>query len=98
MILTLIGLILNFIGSAYLVYDNLTTFGKPKSVTSIIYHEESKPPECIRYKRLKGGWLKQVKITPEEIKLIISFSLISLGFLLQILDFIPKEIWINLKF
>lgn len=87
MILTLIGLILSFGGSAYLVYDTLTNFGKPKSVTSIIYHGENNPTECFRYKRLKGGWLKQVKITPEEIKLVISLSLLSLGFLLQILDF-----------
>ena len=85
--LTLLGLILSFLGSAYLVYDTLTNFGKPKSVTSITYHGENNPIECFRYKRLKGGWLKQVKITPEEIKLVISLSLLSLGFLLQILDF-----------
>ncbi len=36
MTLTLIGLILSFIGSAYLVYDTLTNFGKPKSIMSPI--------------------------------------------------------------
>jgi len=96
MILTLIGLILSFIGSAYLVFDTLTNFGKPKSITSIIYHGENNPPECIRYKRLKGGWLKRVKITSEEVKLTIALFLLGLGFLLQILDFIPKEFWVNL--
>ena len=39
MILTLIGLILSFGGSSYLVYDTLTNFGKPKSATSIIYNK-----------------------------------------------------------
>ena len=87
MILTLIGLILSFVGSAYLVYNALTNFGKPKSVTSITYKGENNPPECIRYKRQKGGWLKQVKITPEERNLSISLFLLSLGFLLQILGF-----------
>ncbi len=50
----------------------------------------------MRLKRDKGRGFKQTKITPEEIKLILSLSLLSLGFLLQILDFIPKEFWINL--
>jgi len=95
MILTLIGLILSFIGSAYLVYDTLTNFGKPKSVFSPIY-DKGKIKEFMRLKRDKGWGFKQVKITPEEIKLIISLSLLSLGFLLQILDFVPNEFWINL--
>jgi len=88
MSLTLIGLILSFGGSAYLVLDTLINFGKPRSVTSIIHKGENRPPECIRYKRQKDGWLKEVKITPEERTLLISFSLLIFGFLLQILDFI----------
>ncbi len=87
MILTLIGLILSFCGSAYFVYDTLTNFGKPKSATSIIY-DKGKIKEVIRLKRTKDWGYKQAKITPEEIKLVISLSLLSLGFLLQILDFI----------
>jgi len=87
MILTLSGLILSFLGSAYLVFDTLTNFGKPKSAISAIY-DEGKIKEVISLKRAEGWGFKQVKITPEEIKLVVSLSLLSLGFLLQILDFL----------
>ena len=85
MILTLIGLILSFGGSAYLVYDTLTNFGKPKSVITPII-DKGKISGLMRLKRAKDWGFEQVKITPEEIKLLISISKLSLGFLFQILD------------
>ena len=87
MILTLIGLILSFGGSAYLVYDTLISLRKPKSVI-IPVREGGKIIGVHRLKPTKEWGYKQVKVTPEEIKLVISLFIISLGFFLQILDFI----------
>lgn len=87
MILTLIGLILSFCGSTYLVYDTLINFDKQKSFVQVMYPDNEKRREVFRYDYTKKG-LKEVKYTKDEIKLVISLSLLSLGFLLQILDFI----------
>jgi len=86
MSLTLIGLILSFLGSAYLVGDTLINLGKPKSVMTPIL-DKGKIKSFMRLKRAKDWGFKRVRITPEEIKLLISLLFISVGFLLQILDF-----------
>jgi len=87
MILTIIGLVLSFGGSSYLLYDTLTNFGKPRSLMSPVI-DKGKTKSFIRLKRDKDWGFKRVKITPEEIKLIVALSLLSSGFLLQISDFI----------
>jgi len=87
MILTLIGLILSFAGSFYLAYDALVNFGRPKSYMQIMYPDDEQKRKIFRYDYTKKG-PKEVKISREEKKLAISLSLLSLGFLLQILDFI----------
>jgi len=86
MILTLIGLILSFLGSIFLVYDTLTNLGKQKPT----YFPEDKKYgwKPMKLEPQKDGFCKRVRYTKEEIKLVISFSLLSLGFLLQILNFI----------
>jgi len=43
--------------------------------------------ETQKYNRLDDGFLKRVDITKDEKILIISLSFLSIGFLLQILDF-----------
>ncbi|MDD5192742.1 MAG: hypothetical protein PHH54_06595 [Candidatus Nanoarchaeia archaeon] len=85
MILTLIGLIFSFIGSVSLVFDTLYSLGKPKPT----YFPENKKFgwKAEKLEPQKDGFCKRVKHTKEEIKLAISLSLLSLGFLLQILDF-----------
>jgi len=83
MILTLIGLIFSSIGSAYLVYDTLVNFGKPKSFVQIMYPYDNEKRQVFRYDPAKKG-VKTVKITKEEIKLAFSLGLLSLGFLFQI--------------
>ena len=70
MSLTLIGLILSFAGSAYLLIDTLINFGKPKSIMSPIINK-GKIEGFMRLKRAKDWGFKPVKITPEEIKLIV---------------------------
>lgn len=92
MILTLIGLILSFIGSILLIFDTLINYTKGKSRIMIEYPDTPEKRKVYRY----NSEHKQVKITREEILLIVSISLIGLGFLLQILDFIPQEFWLNL--
>ena len=86
MILTLIGLILSFLGSAILVYDSLANLGKLKPT----YFQANKKYgwKAEKLEPQKDGFLKRVRFTKEEIKLVISLSLLSLGFLFQILDFI----------
>ena len=95
MILTLIGLILSFLGSVKLIYDALTNFGKLGSFVQIMYPEDKERRKVFRYDHTNKG-VEEVKITKLEKQLISSLLLLSLGFLLQILDFIPKEFWINL--
>lgn len=85
MILTLIGLSLSFMGSAMLVYETWKNLGK----SGPVYFQ---PNEKYGWKAEKlepqsDGFLKRVTYTKEERKLIISLSLLSFGFLLQILDF-----------
>ena len=84
--LTLIGLILNFTGSAMLVCNTLANFGKPKSHVLIMYPDDDRKREIIRYDHTKKG-LKEVKILKEEIKLAVSLVLLCSGFFLQILGF-----------
>jgi hypothetical protein len=99
MILTLIGLILSFCGSTLLVIDTILNLGKER--TSFIpsrYNSDGKPIKFIRQQKVYGindGWggYKEVKVSKEEIKSIIALSLLGVGFLLQILDFVPKEFW-----
>ena len=85
MILTFIGLILSFIGSAILIYDALKNLGKSKAIylssnKKYGWKDEKLEPQS-------DGFLKRVKFTKEEKILIISLFLISFGFLLQLLDF-----------
>jgi len=84
--LTLIGLFLSFGSSAYLVYDTLMNFGKPKSIMMPV-HEKDGNKRYIRLKRAKDWGFERTKRTPEETKLIIGLYVLSWGFLLQILDF-----------
>lgn len=94
MILTLIGLGLSFIGSAMLVYDTLNGLGKQKA--SYLPANKKFKWGVMKLEPQKDGFVKTVKFTKEEIKLAVSLSSLSLGFLLQILDFIPKEFIIRL--
>ena len=87
MILTLIGLILSFIGSVILLIDTLFSFGRPKTIFSPIYNK-GKIERFMRLQRNKNGGFDQVRISKEEIKHIISLFLLSIGFFLQLLDFI----------
>lgn len=90
--LTLIGLILSFCGSILLIFDTLINYTKGKSRIMIEYPNTPEKRKVYRYNHKH----KQVKITREEILLIISLSLIGFGFLIQILDFVPNEFLINL--
>lgn len=87
MILILIGLILSFIGSAFLVWDSLFNFGKSKTIFTPVYAKGNEIKKFIRLESKKEGGYKEVKISKEEIKHIIALFLLSFGFLLQILDF-----------
>ena len=82
MISNLIGLILTFIGSIGLVFDGLYNLGKPKPT----YFPPNKKMgwEVEKLEPQKDGFLKKVKYTKEEIKLVIFLSLLILGLLLQI--------------
>ncbi len=88
MSLTLIGLILSFIGSIILILDAFLSFGKePTHFIPSKYGKDGRPTKFIREKRVWGindgrGGYKEVKISKEEMILIVSLSLISLGFLL----------------
>ncbi len=93
--LSLMGLILSFIGSVRLVFDTLFDFGRERTVFTPVYGKGYKIKRFIRLQKKQEGGYKEVKISKEEIKLIISLSLLSLGFLLQIFDFIPKDFWAN---
>ena len=86
MILTLIGLFLSFIGSVILVYDTLKKLGKLKSI--YLPSNERYGWKAEKLELQTDGFLEKVKYTTEEIILIISLSLLSLGFFLQILDFL----------
>ncbi len=86
MTLTLIGLVLSFLGSILLIFDTLVNYTKGKSRIMIEYPDTPEKRKVYRY----NSKHKQVKITKEEILLITSLSLISLGFLLQILGLIIK--------
>jgi hypothetical protein len=79
--LELLGLGLNFVGSVLLVFDTLITYTKGKSYIQIEYPQTPEKRKVYRY----NSEYKPVKITKEEVLMIISLSLISLGFLLQIL-------------
>jgi hypothetical protein len=82
--LTLMGLILSFIGSITLVFYTLIKLDKPRPYYSPPNKKMGWKAEKFEYQ--KDLFLKRVKYTKEEINLIISLSLLSLGFLLQILD------------
>ena len=90
--LILIGLIFSFIGSVLLIFDTLINYTRGKSYIAIIYPDTPEKRKVYRY----NSKHKPVKITREEIFLMVSISLISLGFLLQILDFIPQDFWEDL--
>ena|SRR3989338_3902480 len=87
MYLTLIGLIISFGVSFYLMYDTLINFGKPSSIL-IPFIKRGKANEYVRLEREKDWGFRRVKITKEEIKLIISLFLLCYGFLLQLLDLV----------
>ena len=92
MILTLIGLIFSFVGSIILIADSILSFGKPRTIINPIrWDEKGKIKKFSRLKPRLGGGYDEVKISKEEIMLIISLSLISLGFLLQILDYLIQN-------
>lgn len=86
MILTIIGLSLSFIGSILLLIFNLMNWGKPPSSIAVGGVIGGDYKDIIRLERQKDGFGKRVKITKEEIKMIISLSLLGLGFLFQIID------------
>ena len=91
MILTIVGLFLNFIGSALLIYDALISFGKPKTIfTPFKYDKNRKPIKFIREKKVYGindGWggYKEIKISKEEIKNSLEFLQ------MDYLDIVGKE-------
>jgi hypothetical protein len=95
MILTLIGLVLSFSGSLLLIIDSITSFGKPKTIfIPSKYNKDGMSIEYTRLQQIAGGY-KEVKISKEELIIIISLFLLG-GFLLQILDFVPQYFWIDL--
>jgi len=75
--LQIFGLIFSFIGSLGWLFDTLFVLRKGKRA---IYVKYSKPLE-----RQRDGTYKQVKITKEEIRLLLWLLLISFGFLLQLI-------------
>jgi hypothetical protein len=83
MILTLIGLGLNFIGSILLIVDSLKNFRGVKTNPIIEHPDDPKRRKIYDQTRRR---LKEVKISKEEVKLIIALSFLSAGFFLQILD------------
>lgn len=85
MILTLIGLISSFLGSAMLVYNTLRNLGKPKPI--YFQSNEKYGLKAGKLEPQKDGFAKRVKYTKEEKNLVFSLLLLSLGFFLQILDF-----------
>ncbi|MFX1589219.1 MAG: hypothetical protein ACFFC1_13780 [Promethearchaeota archaeon] len=82
--LSLIGLIFNFVGSVLLIWDTLINYTKGKSYVQVIYPDTPEKREVHRY----NSKYKPVKITKEEILMTLSLSLISIGFLLQIIGFL----------
>lgn len=96
-VLTLMGLILSFIGSIILVIDTLIRFGKPKSIifTPTKYGKDGKPTKIVREKQIfdsrgmPAGY-REIKITGKEITLLVSLFLISEGFFLQIVSYFIK--------
>lgn len=79
MILTLIGLSLNFIGTFILIIETISGGSiRPKIYQSVIrgvyeYHGDDD--------------IRKIKLMPHEIRVLLWISLIFLGFLLQIWDF-----------
>lgn len=88
MILTLIGLILNFIGTLAIIFETIPGgYIHPK----------------IYYFVLKGVYQYdindrpvKIKLMAKEIRILIWIILICIGFFVQILDFIHREFWISL--
>lgn len=72
------GLIFSFLGSLAWLIDTLLVLRKGK--TAIFVKGMKSPLE-----RQKDGTYKQVKITKEEIRLLLWLLLITLGFLLQLI-------------
>jgi hypothetical protein len=95
--LTLIGLILNFIGSAVLIYDAFFNFGKERTVTYITHPWDDDREEIVKSVRTKEGYKEIRGIGMEQKILMFSLILIILGFLLQVLDFPTIKNWL-LKF
>ena len=88
MILTLAGLFLSFIGSIILIVNSFLSFGRESTIViPSKYDENGKPKEFVREARnWKTGKYERVTISREELIIIISLFLITLGFFLQILD------------
>jgi len=79
MILGIIGLILNFIGSAGLVFYAYRNLGMQRTFYSPI-PEKGRIKGFIRMEQQNDGTVKKVKRTKEEIKYAIFISLLSIGF------------------
>lgn len=82
MLLNLIGLCLNFVGTFILALDTYLSLGKPKSYQ--IYNYKLGKVD-MKLEPEKPWGYKQVKITKEEKLMIGSLFLNTLGFLFQLI-------------
>ena len=88
MILTLIGLITNFIGAFAIILETISG----GSIRPRIYHLILKGV----YQYDINDKPVKIKLMAKEIRVLFWAILLCIGFLLQILDFIPKQFWFNL--
>ena len=84
MTLILVGLIVSFFGAIILIIESFHNIKKPTYIIFPVYGKKNKVVGYHREKKIKEGY-KEVKILREEITLIFAFSLLGLGFFLQIL-------------
>ena len=90
MILTLIGLVLNFLGSIILVCDTLINFGKIRTFTYTTNPWGDERVEVVKSIKTKQGYEDIKGRGAEEKILILSLTFICLGFFLQLLEFLSK--------
>ena len=89
MILTLMGLSLNFIGIFAIILETISGSSIRPKIYSSVYKGVY---------QFTGDYTPPIKIklNAKEIRVLCWMGLICIGFLLQILDFIPKQFWISL--
>lgn len=89
MILTLIGLSLSFIGTFAIIIETISGSSIRPKIYNMVYKGVY---------QFTGDYTPPVKIklNYKEKRVLCWMILICVGFLFQILDFIPKQFWISL--